>query len=174
MKQILETVEKRLKNHPGRGIDHCIRSMNLAKYISKLEGANIEVAGYLALLHHVPFDHVREILLSTSLSEKEQNDVYNALEAKLMKDEITCTESAIASDANFLEGLGAVGIMRECFRGAHERLALSAVIRTLRERAKDAVSKMKTSSGRDMAIERQHSMETFLNRLKGELIWEGY
>jgi len=115
---------------PGHDLLHIQRVMKTCERLAKEESANVEIVLAAAILHdviNVPKNHpdrmrasemaankAKEILSETGFSEKEIAHITSAIKEHSYSagHKPTSIESAILQDADKLDGLGAVGIMR--------------------------------------------------------------
>lgn len=116
-------------------VEHSIRVANIGKYLAEREDANIKIVVIASLLHDVgKFDTVdnmehgrasagvaREFLNSTSLSQKEIDDICYAIavhvDGKCGYDYVETLESKIVSDSDNIERFGAFRIYQTMLWG---------------------------------------------------------
>lgn len=116
-------------------VEHSIRVANIGKYLAESEDANIKIVVIASLLHDVgKFDTVdnmehgrasagvaREFLNSTSLSQKEIDDICYAIavhvDGKCGYDYVETLESKIVSDSDNIERFGAFRIYQTMLWG---------------------------------------------------------
>lgn len=121
---------------PSHDMLHIKRVMQTCEKLAREENANIEIVLAAAILHdviNVPKNHpdrarasemaaakAREILLDTGFSADEISHVTSAIaeHSYSAARKPTSIESAILQDADKLDGLGAVGVMRTVTTGA--------------------------------------------------------
>jgi uncharacterized protein len=111
--------------------DHTLRVYRLAYKIGELEGANLEVVGYAALLHDIgrsredesagEVDHAQEggrmarnILKDLDMEETKIREVVHCIETHRFRDDNQpqTLEAKVLYDADKLDSIGAVGIGR--------------------------------------------------------------
>jgi len=119
------------KNDPSHDIDHALRVLSLSEKIAKVEKADLDVIVPASLFHDVisyPKDHpkrllsaeesakfIKNILKKDNIFSKEKIDkVYKAIRACSFTKGIkpTFLEAKILQDADSLESMGAISIMR--------------------------------------------------------------
>ena len=135
---LLDNAKKFYVNNgdPSHDMLHIKRVMKTCEKLAKEENANLEVVLAAAILHdviNVPKNHpdrarasemaankAREILFDTGFSEKEIQHITSAIaeHSYSAAKKPTSIESAILQDADKLDGLGAVGVMRTVTTGA--------------------------------------------------------
>lgn len=117
------------KDDSGHGIDHIDRVLKLTLKFAKEEGANLEIASLIALLHDVDdyklfgkenaknLTNARRILMESSIDSNTQKlvltEINNIGYSKYLAGHRPKTlEGKIVSDADMCDALGATGIIR--------------------------------------------------------------
>ncbi len=154
------------------GFDHSVRTMNIARYIAALERADKDMAALLGLLSRFAPAEINKVLPLLDKSEEFKKQFLKNFEDLILNDNFTTLEVKIANDANCLEAMGAIGIIRHFYRGASEKLPLKLLIKNFSDKTAKLQASIGTDTGKNMASERQNFISTFLNRLKGETVWE--
>ncbi len=154
------------------GFDHSVRSMNIARYIAALEHADKDMAALLGLMSRFSPAEVNGVIPLLDKSEEFKKQFLKNFEDLVINNSLNTLEVRIASDANCLEAMGAIGIIRHFYRGASEKLPLKLLIKNFADKTAKMQALISTATGRNMAAERQNFISTFLNRLKGETVWE--
>ena len=194
--QLIVDIKKQFdeRSHIAHGFDHVERVANLARHIAKREGYDPDIAGMAGYLHDIgrtmqdeEKDHgpagvaPAKILLDqhTNLSEDIKQDVLNAIrDHSLLETDGMLTH--IIQDADMLDGMGAIGIMRAytskaslpCYYSAnivptegkrgttiHEQIAFQM----------EWADFMHTDTGRQIAKTRHQTMLDFLEIFKCEV-----
>lgn len=132
----LQVEVQRLYNNenynPGHDIKHVLRVVGLSAKIARAEGYNVEEAKAAALLHDMGrfssnteshaeegVKKAQELLNSfTEFNPGQKNRILNAI-ANHSKRETADTLTHILQDADKLDGLGAVGIMKAFIAESH-------------------------------------------------------
>lgn len=130
IKTISEEVEKLLSyDNSGHGMDHVNRVVNIAITIAKKENANIDLVSATALLHDVDdyklfgedcsknLTNAKVILGKTNFNDDEKSIIINSIKtigySKRLDGIVPqLLEAKIVSDADMLDGMGIVGILR--------------------------------------------------------------
>ena len=154
------------------GFDHSVRTMNIARYIAALERGDKDMAALLGLLSRFAPAEINKVLPLLDKSEEFKKQFMKNFEDLILNDNFTTLEVKIANDANCLEAMGAIGIIRHFYRGASEKLPLKLLIKNFSDKTAKLQASIGTDTGKNMAAERQNFISTFLNRLKGETVWE--
>lgn len=135
-----ETQKRFSKFHdPAHGWEHVKRVYELAEKIGKQEGADLFIVGVAALLHdigrlvqrkgkphaEVSVEEARPLLQSHSVGEQETEAILHAIAAHSYSHGLQplTLEARVVSDADRLDGLGAIGIMRWAISGTIKRKA---------------------------------------------------
>ena len=154
------------------GFEHSVRTMNIARYIAALEHAEKDMAALLCLLAKFTSKEVESVLPLLDKDEDFKRRFLSNFEDMNINGQLNTSEARIANDAMCLESMGAIGIIRHFYRGASEKLPLKLLIKNFAEKVSKLQSSIHTEAGKNMASERQNFISTFLNRLKGEMVWE--
>ncbi len=127
---IREEVTKLLDgDNSGHGMDHVNRVASIAERIAKKENANVDLAIAIALLHDADdyklfgqdiaddLTNTKNILEKTGFNAEEKETILKSLKTigyskRLEGITPEILESKIVSDADMLDGMGAVGILR--------------------------------------------------------------
>ncbi|HOD40218.1 MAG: putative hydrolase [bacterium ADurb.Bin243] len=154
------------------GFDHSVRTMNIARYIAALEHADKDMAALLGLLARFTPAEIGNVLPLLDKSEEFKKQFVKNFEDLIVNNNLNTPEVQIANDATCLEAMGAIGIIRHFYRGASEKLPLKLLIKNFADKVAKLQASIGTATGKNMAVERQSFIATFLNRLKGETVWE--
>ena len=154
------------------GFDHCIRAMNIARYIATLENADKDMAALLCLLSKFSIKEIESVLPLLDKDEKFKKSFCKNFNEFILQVNISVLEVKVAHDAICLEAMGAIGIVRHFYRGASENLPLKLLIKNFDEKTEKLRASIKTETAKKMSVERQNFITVFLNRLKGETVWE--
>jgi|Deesub1362A_J573_1020465.scaffolds.fasta_scaffold00005_253 uncharacterized protein len=196
--KLKEEVAKKM-NAPGHDFLHVVRVYNLAKKIGRNENCDMDILLAASLLHDIGrgegVEHSKksveiagEILRKIDFPEEKIRDVLYAISLHRYRDGITphTLEGKILQDADRLDAIGAIGIIR-CFTygGAHGRMDYhpeDPFFETPRRLEGDRYSldhfydklfKLKntlhTEMARKIAEGRYEFMREFLRRLKDEI-----
>jgi len=139
LSQVYSEVQERFKYFadPAHGWEHIQRVYNLALHIAEREGANRFITGMAALLHdlgrlsHQQGQHhadlsaseARELLNRRQVAPETQEAILHAIVAHSFSKGIQprTLEACSVRDADRLDGLGAIGIMRWAITGTVRR-----------------------------------------------------
>jgi len=154
------------------GLEHSVRTMNIARYIAALEKGEKDMAALLALMSRFSIVEVTNVVPLLDKEEGFKKLFVKNFEDLMINNNFSSLEVKVANDAICLESMGAIGIIRHFYRGASEKLPLKLLIKNFAEKVTKLNSSIQTETGKNMAQERQHFISTFLNRLKGEMVWE--
>ena len=117
------------KDNSGHGIDHINRVIVTSTEFAKKENANLELTLAIALLHDVDdykligidnaknYTNTKMILSKTNFTDKEKNLIINGVKTIGFSKRLegltpSSTEAKIVSDADMLEAMGVIGILR--------------------------------------------------------------
>ncbi len=175
---------------------HTLRVFSIAEKIGDKEGADMEILLAAALLHDVghsmPGDHAEnsgkiapEILRKLNFpGEKMDKIIYAVLVYRYSKGKIPDTKEAkILQDADRIDALGAIGIMRTFAHGTRSLYHTSDPFCKTNRKLDDMEYSldhfygkllklpdlMHTKAGKEIASERMKFMLSFLNELEREL-----
>jgi uncharacterized protein len=206
LSQVYAEVQRRFMglDDLAHGWEHIDRVYRLALFIARQERADTFIAGIAALLHDLghtePQSSVHhadlsvkvaaELMQSYSLSTESQEAILHAILAHSFSRgvEPRTLEARVVRDADRLDGLGAIGIMRWAVTGAQrrtketkpyhpddpfgevhplddKRYMLDHFYRKLLKLA----DTMATETGRNLARERTAFMQTYLQEFRREL-----
>ncbi|RKQ13961.1 HD domain-containing protein [Oceanobacillus bengalensis] len=171
------------KDASGHDFEHMKRVAKLAKEIAIDEGADVFITEAAAWLHDVGdyklFDdpdralqELSSFLQSLSLTDREINDIENIItKISFSKGNIPETlEGKIVQDADRIDAIGAIGIARTfAFGGAAGQLIYheknkNTSIQHFYDKLLTLAELMHTEKGREIAKERHHFMEEFLEQ----------
>ncbi len=116
-------------DNSGHGMDHVTRVENIAIKIAKKEKANIEIIKAIALLHDADdyklfglknannLSNTKKILKETSFNKEQKEIIINSIKTigfskRLEGITPTILEAKIVSDADMIDAMGAIGILR--------------------------------------------------------------
>ncbi|GAX44720.1 hypothetical protein NIES4075_57390 [Tolypothrix sp. NIES-4075] len=203
--KILEIVGEKYDNgDPGHDISHVLRVMRMCEFIGEQESVNLSILVPAALLHdvvNIPKDHPDRLKASKMAAEEAEKILevsgYDRLSVLQICDIIvehsyslaktpSSLESAILQDADKLDALGAIGVLRMvtcgCRLGAayYDISEPFVIARELNDRAftidhlfvklLKLPETMNTRLGRIEAQKRVKFMESFLEQLKKEIV----
>lgn len=126
----------------------------------------------LARWDHVPYTVAksRELLTAWGFPAEKLGAVADAIRTHQPKDEPKSTEATVLRDADMLEQLGAVGILRAMVKvGRDTRFpTFSSVVPLLRRLLAELPGKLKTTRARELATPRIATVNTFIAALEQE------
>jgi len=188
IKEIEDIVKDTLGNDPVHGFPHVERVMKLAfKLAEEYEGKYDPLVLKLAvLLHDVGRAeeqdlHKHHAILSAEMAEKilEQygfpREVIDKVRDAILAHSFTLgykpktIEGMILSDADKLDALGAVGIMRVFMESAYRGRTLDEAIHHFYEKLFKLKDLMWTRKGKELATRRHEYMINFLDKLEREI-----
>lgn len=191
-------------NDPAHGWEHVRRVYELAETIARQEEANLFIVGVAALLHDVgrlvrqkgkphaesSVEEALPLLQSYHVEEQEIEAILHAIEAHSFSKglEPRTLEACVVSDADRLDGLGAIGIMRWAISGTIKRKASTRsyhpedpfcewhqpddklyMLDHFYTKLLKLEGTMRTETGRNLARRRSDYMRTYLQEFKTEL-----
>jgi uncharacterized protein len=207
LSQVYSEIEQRFQqfDDPAHGWEHVQRVYNLALFIAKREGADHFITGMAALLHdlgrlsHEQGQHHADLSVSEAgllcqqlrIAPHSQEAILHAILAHSFSRGVQprTLEARVVRDADRLDGLGAIGIMRWAITGAVRRDP-----QTLCYHPGDPFAEqhtpddshymldhffskllrlsegMTTATGRELAEQRTAFMRTYLNEFRYELV----
>ena len=187
-KEIVEFVKQTIKDEKVSGFDHAKRVYDWCETIGRKEGADLEVLRIAALLHDVAVPKVgrpkhfeegarmaEKFLAEKGFPEKKIRAVSHAIEAHSRFGGPTpaTKEAKILYDADILDFIGAIGIVRGVGRKltSGELTEVEQMPNIIKNMLK-VEDKFYTPSGREFGRERFRFMEKFLEQLGKELVAE--
>ena len=188
--EIMQEIKKFARKHSDDSFDHgwphVIRVLHIAEKLAKIEKANIYIVRTSALLHDIG-----------RLYEKEQNENHALISAKMARDlldslnvcencveEVThaikahsfslgikpkTIEAKVLSDADKLDAMGAVGIIRAIMFNVKNNRDVEKMIQHFFDKLLTLKDLMNTESARKLAEDRHNFMIAFIKRLNAEL-----
>ena len=131
---IEEFVKIELGNdNTGHDFAHCIRVKKLARAISKEEGGNVKIIDAAALLHDCideklfidiqgQLSKIRKILIENNFSQIEIDEIVSIISSLSWHKhkELTTINGKIVQDADRLEAIGSIGIIRAIQYGTNK------------------------------------------------------
>ncbi len=188
IREIEDIVRETLGNDPVHGFPHIERVMKLAfkiaeDYTGKFDPLVLKLAILLHDIGRVEEQdlHKHHAILSAEVAENilEQYSFPKIIIEKV-KDAILAhsftlgyrpktIEGIILSDADKLDALGAVGIMRVFMESAYRGRTLDEAISHFYEKLFKLKDLMRTSKGKEIAIKRHSYMIHFLDKLEREI-----
>ncbi len=206
LSQVYSEVQERFRqfDDPAHGWEHVQRVYNLALFIAEREGAHRFITGMAALLHdlgrlsHEQGQHHADLSVSQARELCQRRQITPEIQEAILHTIIAHSfsrgvqprtlEACIVRDADRLDGLGAIGIMRWAISGAVRRTP-----QTLGYHPGDPFAEqhtpddglymldhffskllklgegMTTATGRELAEQRTAFMRTYLSEFKREL-----
>ncbi|MCD6477527.1 MAG: HD domain-containing protein [Candidatus Aenigmarchaeota archaeon] len=186
-------------NDPMHGWDHIIRVYNLCMNIGKKEGADLEVLGLAALLHDIGISRGRdnhektgavmaEEILKDYKDEERKKNVIHCIESHRFSKGIKprTLEAEILQDADRLDAIGAIGIVRAMVHSGYFRRPIyipdkkismnyngksETAIDHFYEKLLKIKDSLNTRTAREIAEHRHKFMEIFLREFFDE--WDG-
>lgn len=206
LSEVYSEVEERFKqfDDPAHGWEHIRRVYHLAMHIAEREGADSFITGMAALLHdlgrlsHEQGQHhadlsvseARELCQRRHIAPETREAILHAILAHSFSRGIAprTLEACIVRDADRLDGLGAIGIMRWAITGAVRRTPETLCYHPddpfAEQHAPDDArymldhffrkllklgDGMSTATGRELAAQRTAFMRTYLDEFRHEL-----
>ena len=188
--EVMQEIENFARKHSDNSFDHgwphVMRVLHLAEKLAKMEKANIYIVRTSALLHDIG-----------RLYEKEQNENHALISARMAKELLdslnvceNCVEEVIhaikahsfslgvkpktieakvLSDADKLDAMGAVGIIRAVMFNVKNNRDIEVMIQHFFDKLLTLKDLMNTESAKKLAEDRHQFMVEFIERLKKEL-----
>ncbi len=189
MGEELDVLERLVKTLMGRdpvhGFPHVVRVLSLCEHIADMvdEKPNMRVLRAAALLHDLGrvVGEGRHAELSAEIaglllpllgfSDEEIKSIKHAILAHSFSLGVRAEsiEAMILSDADKLDAIGAVGIMRVFWESARRGRSLADTLKHFDEKLLKLKDMMYTEPARRLAEERHAYMLRFLEQLRGEL-----
>ncbi len=208
LSKVYEEVQQRFKgfDDPAHGWEHIERVYKLARYIAEQEGADSFIVGIAALMHdigrlsneqtkHHAESSVRmagEILSASGITADRQQAILHAIAAHSFSlgIEPRTLEAKVVRDADRLDSLGAIGVLRWAITGTVRRTTDTQTYHPDDPFAEWHVlddhrymldhfftkllklgSTMSTQTGRVLAEQRTAFMHAYLDQFRKELEW---
>ncbi|MBW1887657.1 MAG: HD domain-containing protein [Deltaproteobacteria bacterium] len=188
--KIWHLVKSDLSNEPVASIDHVERMTTWCQKLGPLTEADMEVLVPGALLHDIGVvinrkDHyvvgrvrAKEILKEVGFPEEKIDAALHVLEthSRYGGPEPQTTEAEVGQDADALEYIGAIGILRALIRGLNDG-SFDGKISSFPDYLRSILSKVEgtfhTKGAESIGRSRIEYMESFLDRIEKELSYEG-
>jgi uncharacterized protein len=189
-KKIWDIVKSDLADEPVAGTDHVERMTRWCQTLGPVAGADMEVLVAGALLHDVGVvidrhkhyavgrDRAAEILKEVRFPEEKIDAVLHVLEAHSRyggAPSPRTPEAEVGQDADALEYIGAIGILRALVRGLNDG-SFDGKIEHFPEYLRSILAKVEetfhTSQAAEIARSRLKYMRSFLERIEQELRFE--
>ncbi len=171
--------------HPAWGLNHCLRVFNLAKELSQHLTLDQEILYVAAILHDTGkyptyalpnIDHslrskgiATNVLQRMSFAPTKLSKVLDAIESHMYYSEPgRCDEAVYLRDADILDNLGNVGLMRLFSLVGQDDLIQTPedAVERAKTFAEALPNKAFTRAGRRLAVKRREEMLRFLAGLK--------
>lgn len=193
MKEIYEKIEAfardKMKEERVTGMDHTLRVWSWCKILGSSEDVDMEVIKTAALLHDVSCptkgrkthyedsaQMTEELLRKIEYPEKKIPAILHVIRAhsRFGGPDPETREAEILYDADVLDFIGAIGLVRGVTRGFEENYKGNvsealALFEGMINRVKSARALLYTKKAREVAERRFHFMKTFIARLGEEL-----
>ena len=187
---VIQEIEKFARKHSDDSFDHgwphVIRVLHLAEKIAKMENANIYIVRTSALLHDIgrmyemrqnknhaiiSAEMAKDLLDSLNVCENCVEEVVHAIKAHSFSlgIEPKTIEAKVLSDADKLDALGAVGIIRAIMFNVKNNRGIEKMIQHFFDKLLTLKDLMNTESAKKLAEDRHKFMVEFIKRLKKEL-----
>ncbi|WP_206810879.1 HD domain-containing protein [Paradesulfitobacterium ferrireducens] len=183
--QELIALVERACTHPALGVKHCLRVYHLAKELSQHLTLDDDVLFVAAMLHDTGkypvyalpnVDHplrskgvATNILQRQTFSPNKLPKVLDAIESHMYYSEPGKSDEAVyLRDANILDNLGNIGLMRLFSLIGHDELTRTPqdAIERARTFAEALPNKVYTRAGRRLAVKRREEILRFLAGIK--------
>lgn len=185
-KKMIEYSKERIGSDPVSGLDHVQRVLRWCETIGEKEGANLEVLRASAILHDIAVSQGRaihaeagaemthEFLQSIGVPDEKIRAIIEVIRghSRYGGPEPTTLEGFILRDADMLDFIGAVGIVRAILRDFQagkyhgDPETVPEMIQSLKDRVED---KFYTKIARQTAHALFKFMDQFIERLRNEL-----
>ncbi len=180
-----------LKEEKVSGFDHVSRVAHWCRYMGKIEGADLEALDIAAFLHDIGLNRVglkthhtegasmaEELLRKEGVTEDRVKQIGRIIERHAMHaHEAERIEEKIINDADRIDHMGAIGIVRAIARAILVKKDYSGDVADVPELLRGAVANTKKRVYTDTAIklvnERAAYVEKFIEQLEKELAETG-
>lgn len=186
--KVITFVKAKQSNHPFAGFDHIERVHNICMELAKGVDVDIDVLRVAAYLHDIavpvlgPAKHheraaevVGDLLDKVGLAPEKQKLVFDIIRThtRYSKTDPITLEAKILKDADGIDYLGAVGIMRGVLRSFQNKIYAGNVSSQGKQILDDLLNNVEgtfaTEKGRQMANERIEFIKIFKKRLAEEI-----
>ena len=160
---------------------HVERVVKLARYIAKIEGADIEIVTTAAKLHDIVRDSknhaiesakmAKQILRKEGRSYEFIDSVTHAIEAHSFSSSTKprTLEAKILSDADKLDAIGAIGVARAFLYSGEKGRGIEDTLKHFEEKLLKLKDLLYTETAKKIAEDRHAFLELFYNTLNKEL-----
>ncbi|WP_201763917.1 HD domain-containing protein [Archaeoglobus sulfaticallidus] len=161
--------------------EHVKRVLNLALYIAEREGGDIAIVKKAAELHDIARDKenhavegakiAREILKEEGFDREFIDRVAHCIEAHSFSSGIEpkTLEAKILSDADKLDAMGAIGVVRAFQYSFENGRSLEDTLKHFDEKLLKLYDCLYTNTAKKIGMERHRFMKEFYERIKKEL-----
>jgi len=188
--KIWHLVKSDLSNEPVASIDHVERMTTWCQKLGALTGADMQILVTGALVHDIGVvinrkdhylvgrDRAKAILKEVNFPEDKIDGALHVLEthSRYGGPDPQTPEAEVGQDADALEYIGAIGILRALIRGLNDG-SFDGKISNFPEYLRSILSKVEntfhTEEAESIGKSRIEYMETFLKRIEKELKFEG-
>ncbi|MFQ5820434.1 MAG: HD domain-containing protein [Candidatus Heimdallarchaeota archaeon] len=185
-KKLIEYCKVRIGSDPVSGLDHVQRVLRWCEVIGEKEDANLEVLRISAILHDIAVSQGRaihaeagaemahEFLQSIGIPDEKIKAITEVIRghSRYGGPEPTTLEGFILRDADMLDYIGAIGIVRAILRDFQDKKyhrdpeTVPEMIQSLKDRVED---KFYTNIARQTAQSLFKFMDQFIDILRSEL-----
>ena len=187
--KIWHFVESDLSNEPVASTDHVERMTTWCQKLGPLRGADMDILVAGALLHDIGVvinrkdhyivgrDRAKAILQEVDFPEENIDAAIHVLEthSRYGGPEPQTTEAEVGQDADALEYIGAIGILRALIRGLNDG-SFDGKISSFPDYLRSILSKVEgtfhTKEAERIGKSRIEYMQRFLERIEKELLYE--
>jgi uncharacterized protein len=167
--------------------DHTRRVFDISLSIGQKVGANIRILGAAALIHDIGRPNEKrtgeshsitsgnmskEFLSDIGYSDDEVESVVSAIRTHRFSEglEPTSLEGQILSDADKLDAIGAIGVFRSVAQAAVSGRGIDGFLQHADEKLLKLKNLLYTKEAKEIAIERHVFLESFVGRLRDEIL----
>jgi len=176
-----------LKEEKVSGFDHVSRVAYWCRYMGKIEGADLEALDIAAFLHDIGLNKVglpthhtvsasmaEELLRKEGIDEDRVKQIGRIIERHAMHaPEAERIEEKIINDADRIDHMGAIGIVRAIARSILVKKDYSGDVADVPQLLRDAITNTKkrvyTDTARKLVDEKAAYIEEFIAQLEREL-----
>jgi len=176
-----------LKDEKVSGFDHVSRVAHWCSYMGKIEGADLEALDIAAFLHDIGLNKVglpthhtvsasmaEELLRKEGIAEDRVKQIGRIIERHAMHaPEAERIEEKIINDADRIDHMGAIGIVRAIARSILVKKDYSGDVADVPQLLRDAITSTKkrvyTDTARKLVDEKASYVEEFIAQLEKEL-----